>query len=369
MEELIQQAVKEYVENFVGICELNKKYKIPNKIIREAIEKKGYFLGKGVSPKSVINIKNAVDEYIEILETEGAKEPNVFSLSKKYEISHTAITDTLNRLNIKIIKYPKIIQFNECIFDSIDTEEKAYWLGFFAADGYICNRYNSIGISLAIVDIEHLQKFANFLGCPKNVKTRNLESPNILGKFPSCRVDIANKHLKATLLSYGFTSNKTNDLVFPDISIFKSKELIFDFIRGFCDGDGSLGIYQWSKRYNTIKYGERTTISTVARISFVGTKLFLLRVQSFLGGTQKLQKGHSSTENFFSLTYQANKVKRVADLLYKNSTIYLDRKYKKYKEFAVQDKKFPELLVSNIGESCDANTEISLDITNGSKPS
>lgn len=27
--------------------------------------------------------------------------------------------------------------FNNLYFDSIDSEEKAYWLGFFYADGYI----------------------------------------------------------------------------------------------------------------------------------------------------------------------------------------------------------------------------------------
>lgn len=73
--ELLEQIVKEYEEDFIGICELNKKYKIPNKQIRKILEEKGYNLGRGVSPKSVVNIKKAIDEYKQILDSK--KEPNV----------------------------------------------------------------------------------------------------------------------------------------------------------------------------------------------------------------------------------------------------------------------------------------------------
>lgn len=124
MEEVLQQAINEYINDFTGICILSKKFKIPNKLIRESLEKLGYNLGKGVSPKSVVNIKKAVDEYIEILNS--GKEPNINILSQKYEVAHSSISSTLKNKDIQIIKYPKIIQFNEHIFDIIDTEEKAY---------------------------------------------------------------------------------------------------------------------------------------------------------------------------------------------------------------------------------------------------
>ena len=43
------------------------------------------------------------------------------------------------------------------IFSKIDSEEKAYWLGFLAADGCISGNY--IVITLQGKDIEHLEKF------------------------------------------------------------------------------------------------------------------------------------------------------------------------------------------------------------------
>ena len=63
----LNQAISDYEHLFIGICELSKKYKIPNKEIRKALEDKGYYLGKGVSPKSVVHIKLAVEEYKNII--------------------------------------------------------------------------------------------------------------------------------------------------------------------------------------------------------------------------------------------------------------------------------------------------------------
>ncbi|MGM9535052.1 MAG: hypothetical protein ACI3VR_07355, partial [Intestinibacter sp.] len=62
-------------------------------------------------------------------------------------------------------------KFNEHIFDVIDTEEKAYWLGFIFADGYIGSTplepnkksvYN-FELSLKLEDTSHLEKFKSFI--------------------------------------------------------------------------------------------------------------------------------------------------------------------------------------------------------------
>lgn len=47
--------------------------------------------------------------------------------------------------------------FNENFFEKIDTEEKSYWLGFMAADGFVQTRGNTFGISLSSVDKSHLE--------------------------------------------------------------------------------------------------------------------------------------------------------------------------------------------------------------------
>ena len=56
------------------------------------------------------------------------------------------------------------------IFSEIDTEEKAYWLGFMYADGNVSVSCNSISLELALKDEVHLQKFNTFLGKSKNIR-------------------------------------------------------------------------------------------------------------------------------------------------------------------------------------------------------
>ena len=58
---------------------------------------------------------------------------------------------------------PRLYTLNENFFETIDTEDKAYWLGFIYADGYITKSktgQHNLGIKLSIKDLAHLQKFA-----------------------------------------------------------------------------------------------------------------------------------------------------------------------------------------------------------------
>jgi hypothetical protein len=56
-----------------------------------------------------------------------------------------------------------MIEYNRHIFDVIDTPEKAYWLGFIIADGYLNDNKNMLRIKLGNKDKCHLEKFIKFL--------------------------------------------------------------------------------------------------------------------------------------------------------------------------------------------------------------
>jgi len=58
-----------------------------------------------------------------------------------------------------MIKY----KINDSVFSVIDNNEKAYWIGFLAADGYVDYKTNRIGLKLKLGDIKHLEKFKTFL--------------------------------------------------------------------------------------------------------------------------------------------------------------------------------------------------------------
>ena len=58
-------------------------------------------------------------------------------------------------------------------FDVIDTEEKAYWLGFIYADGYISS-IDKAGFEIALKaeDSNHLHKFNRFMEHKRQCKIR-----------------------------------------------------------------------------------------------------------------------------------------------------------------------------------------------------
>ena len=59
-------------------------------------------------------------------------------------------------------------------------------------------------------------------------------------EYPSCEVSVCNKHFKERLIELGVAPNKSLVLTFPDLKIFEEENLVYDFIRGYVDGDGCL---------------------------------------------------------------------------------------------------------------------------------
>lgn len=144
-------------------------------------------------------------------------------------------------------------------FHHIDSEEKAYWLGFMYADGYVTG--SVMGVKLHIKDIDHLQKFREDIQSQHTIGTYVMKSgfANANGT-PYCSLTIKDKQLVQDLNDCGVTYNKSKTLVFPTEDVVPS-HLIHHFIRGYFDGDGSV-------------YASSATPS----ISFEGTKEFLERL-------------------------------------------------------------------------------------------
>lgn len=207
-------------------------------------------------------------------------------------------------------------RFNENIFDIIDTEEKAYWLGFIFADGYIETNENRFGLDLQAQDVGHLHDFNLFMQCNNN---NVIYHPKITNKkiFHGYRWIINNKHLWNTLNDYGCTPKKSLTLKFPNENIFKSKDLIRHFIRGYWDGDGCICF----------------TIKTKI-ISVLGTENMLNNILKFLPirNTKNLYANHESNITKI-LQFEGKYAFEILQYLYENSTIYLNRKYNKYLEF------------------------------------
>lgn len=116
-------------------------------------------------------------------------------------------------------------------FKNIDTPEKAYWLGFIAADG--CIYKDRLSIELGIIDENHLYKFL------KSIKSNHIIYYRERKNTRTCRIEINNKKFTSNLKKYGIIQNKTYNLIFPKIN----KCFYKDYIRGFFDGDGTYVFY------------------------------------------------------------------------------------------------------------------------------
>ena len=92
------------------------------------------------------------------------KNMKVQYIANLYKCTTTSIYRILKEEKVKmktISESKKKYKLNEHCFDEIDTEEKAYWLGFIAADGCVYKNSNAwrLQINLKSSDKHHLEKF------------------------------------------------------------------------------------------------------------------------------------------------------------------------------------------------------------------
>ena len=91
-------------------------------------------------------------------------------------------------------------------FETIDTEEKAYWLGFLYADGSVGSNDDRIELGLAERDLHHIEKFRDFIGINNKISYREkTKSYRYAFKSQNCKQDLINKGCvprKSLILKY-----------------------------------------------------------------------------------------------------------------------------------------------------------------------
>jgi len=250
-----------------------------------------------------LNLENdIVNEYINGLLVE--------KLVIKYNLDRSVIYKILNRHDVvKTISKSKQKYFiTEDIFEKIDTEEKAYWLGFLYADGYNYTVKKSVSLTLCNKDIDHLYKFKDFLKTDKPIR-RNSDS--------SSKVVMENIKISNDLCRHGMVQAKTHIIKYPKID----ENLDKHFIRGYFDGDGC------------ISYGKN--IGPSCGISIVSNKEFLESIVEKIKIHFSYTKRHKERKDNI-LTISTGGIKNILyfyDYIYKDSNIYLDRKKNKFNEW------------------------------------
>ena len=201
-------------------------------------------------------------------------------------------------------------------FEKIDNEEKAYWLGFLYADGCVGSNENKIELGLAEKDLKHIEKFKDFMGVNNKISYRaGTKSYRFSFRSEKCKMDLIDK---------GCVPKKSLKLTFPD-NAQVPEYLIKHFIRGYFDGDG------WF-----------TNTSACFQVGIIGTENFIagfLNAVDCINKTNKIFNVHRENGAKRYVFGAYHDVLNFLNWIYKDSKVYLDRKYELYLDFIQNGKK------------------------------
>ena len=220
-------------------------------------------------------------------------------------------------------------------FDIIDSEVKAYILGFITADG--CNYGDGrVKIDLSLDDLDILVKIRDCLGVENDILTYEQPDKIFNGKaYPSKtqkRLNIWNKNICEQLIDKGCVKDKSKYLIFTNEDKVP-KELYRHYIRGYFDGNGHLGYWIDNKRTGHKKFNMSVT-STVNFCEKIKDIFSEFDCQPDLRSRWMERNNNNAT-----VSLCGNRViGRVCDWMYSDATIYLERKYRKYLELLEQNK-------------------------------
>lgn len=187
------------------------------------------------------------------------------------------------------------IQLDEEYFKVIDSQEKAFWLGFIIADGFIRNNKNGESRIFGITQKDDilLKEFKSDLQFGGEIEKCKPDK----GRFSQkdfYKLTINRREFVKHLINSGKTLKKDNQLSIPS-SVPKC--YINDFIRGFFEGDGA--IY-----YDNTEKGFSSCIS--------GRKDILLDIQSKINGLGHIKK----SRDIYSLNFTKNQTRKLLNQLY-----------------------------------------------------
>lgn len=298
---------------------------IAKKLKSLGIEVKNHLLKPiQATDEELINLYNSGKSLMEIAKIVSGSKGGMEVRKRLQELGiDTSYAANIDKYREKMSHTFHYYSLDEHVFDAIDTEEKAYWLGFLMADGYNYVTRNALCLRLQAEDEEILKKFSAFLksNAPIYSFIRTTRVNHLIREYKEVRVNSI--HLCNQLSSLGCVQGKTYTLEFPTCV---PEELINHFVRGYFDGDGCVCIKKRKDR--------KSPTSLSCQLTITGRKGFLLKVQKIImKETGVFQTKLEEPKNNFAKVIHyggSQTVLKILNYLYKDATIYLKRKHDKY---------------------------------------
>jgi len=224
---------------------------------------------------------------------------NTHEIAKELNTYNTSIRRVLLRHKIKLRNRSEAQITTKNVFANLNDEQTQYWLGMLAADGTIGNKEYLVSLELQNKDLNHLQKYCNFLG----ISFKKIKYPkyNTIGY----RASFKNKEINLYLKSLGITDNKS-----------KTINIKFNFnnhfIRGVFDGDGYVRLINKNKASYEI-----ATMSVD----------FKNQICEYLNNVNIEHTYNLRKDGIYIIgVYTQSEVRKFYDLIYNNATVFLERK-------------------------------------------
>lgn len=205
-----------------------------------------------------------------------------------------------------MLKYNK----NFSAFKNIDSEISAYLLGLIFADGHIHKNGYYLNLDLAERDVELLDMLKTYIfgdSCEIKYCKRIIESTNKV----YLKLVVSSKEICDDLKMFGLTNDKSFSIKFPSIK----QEFYRHFIRGYFDGDGSVG-----------KTKDKIIVSIISNDNFLN------QIQDILFNVCKIKKTKILFANRKISNIKKFNITRISDMysfymyLYNDANFFLKRK-------------------------------------------
>ena len=247
---------------------------------------------------------------IEDIKTKYQNSISLVELQKEYNISYDRVKNIVK--DCKNISASKRLNpnLNEEYFSQIDSNEKAYWLGWLISDGSITYQPEKSKFQLELTIKQEDENILHLLENDLGVSNKVYTSQNLYKRF-----SLGSKQIVTDLINLGITQNKTFSVKVP----YFDKKYNASFLRGVFDGDGGFTVYT------------RSAGQKCMELSFCGNEFIINWISNTLQeDIPNLTKNSITKESSIKRIRWSNKkdIILIRDYLYKNhNNHFLSRKY------------------------------------------
>lgn len=302
-DELIPE-VRRQLDMGLSVGQVAKSTGIPQTSLNRIAKKLGYDTSQYIK-RCKVNLNEHSEEIIQLYQSGKSQS----QIAEQIGCDESNISRLLTRNGIETRFHYSV---DHHFFSRIDTEEKAYTLGFFTADGSNHSKNNTISIDICDLDVLEQIKIA----MQYNGSISIHEPPKkFLHRQKHYRLTIGSQQLSKDLFNKGCPPKKTFLTRCPTEEEVSTK-LIRHYTRGLFDGDGS--VFKTTNGWH---------------ICIAGTTALLDPLRHKVHCQCGVMLGlYPHGKIYVAKIGGNNQVRQFLDWLYADATIYMERKHARYRE-------------------------------------